>query len=346
MDFSSAAAFSAEADTIMVNCARLGLNTVVAQVRPFADALYPSRLFPFSHVCTGTQGADPGFDPLALLISAAHAYGLRLEAWVNPYRVAAGAAPGTLCAQNLAATHPDWVKAAEGGLYLDPANADAQRYIAEGLAELCQNYAIDGIQFDDYFYPTTDPGFDAAEYAAACPDGAPQLADWRRQNVNELVCLCYRTVHQYQGITFGIAPLGSPQANRDSQYSDAALWLSVPGYVDYLAPQLYWGLHYSKNGSSALSLGELAAAWLAMPRAEGVRLCFGLAASRIGEGDGSDTGSTEWNTGGALAAQAAHLLDAGADGFALYRYDSLFQNAAWPQLAAEEVKNLANLPLG
>ncbi|MGN0974436.1 MAG: glycoside hydrolase family 10 protein [Gemmiger sp.] len=341
VDFSSAAAFCADVDAMLDNCAALGLNTVIAQVRPFADALYPSSLFPFSHLCTGTQGGDPGFDPLALLVAAAHARGLRLEAWVNPYRIAASSAsPGTLCSGNLAYTHPDWVKSVDGGLYLDPACTAAQRYIADGLAELCENYDIDGIQFDDYFYPTTDPAFDAAEFAAS---GAGDLGDWRRGNVNDLICLCYRTVHRYPGVTFGVAPLGSPQANRESQYSDAALWLSTPGYVDYLAPQTYWGLDYTKDGSDALSLGRLARSWLDLPRADGVRLHFGLAACRIGEGDGSDAGAGEWTGGSALAGQAARLLAEGADGFVLYRYDSLFAYAPWPELAQQEVKNLSTL---
>ena len=86
-DFSSAEAFRAGAEEMMANCADLGLNTVIAQVRPFADALYPSQYFPWSHLCTGTQGQDPGFDPLAILIETAHAQGLELEAWLNPYRV-------------------------------------------------------------------------------------------------------------------------------------------------------------------------------------------------------------------------------------------------------------------
>ena len=121
VDFSSAAAFAADAGAMLDGIAALGANVVLAHVRPFGDALYPSALYPFSHLCTGTQGQDPGFDPLALLVEAAHARGLQLEAWINPYRLQAGGSPAALAATNPASLHPGWVREAEGGLYLDPA---------------------------------------------------------------------------------------------------------------------------------------------------------------------------------------------------------------------------------
>lgn len=339
VDFSSAAAFSARVGAMLDGIAALGATVVLAQVRPFGDALYPSALFPFSHLCTGTQGQAPGFDPLGLLLAAAHARGLQVEAWVNPYRLQVGGVPA-LCAESPAARHPDWVREAGGGLYLDPASPAVRQYIADGLAELCQNYDLDGIHFDDYFYPTADPAFDADAYATyTAAGGTLALADWRRQNVSELVALCWRTVHQTPGVRFGIAPQGRIEANRDGQYSDTALWLSTPGYIDYLAPQLYWGLESPRE---ALRADALAAEWAALPRAAGVRLYAGLGAYRIGGGeDGAALG--EWRSGGALAAQVRAVQAAGLDGAALYRYASLFENGDWPELAARERAALAAL---
>ena len=338
VDFSSAAAFAADAGAMLDGIAALGANVVLAHVRPFGDALYPSALYPFSHLCTGTQGQDPGFDPLALLVEAAHARGLQLEAWINPYRLQAGGSPAALAATNPASLHPGWVREAEGGLYLDPANPAVRQYIADGVAELCENYDLDGIHFDDYFYPTTDPAFDAADYAAYCagtPDPLP-LDDWRRRNVDALVSLCRETAQGY-GVRFGIAPQGDPALNYSAQYSDAARWLAE-GMVDYLMPQLYWGLDYTQDGDGSHALGALAARWLAMERAPGTALYFGLGAYRIGEGDGGDRSGpgSEWQTGRALAAQAAALADLGGEGVGLYRYDSLFANTLWPTLAAQE----------
>ena len=130
LDFSTEDNFRAGAAQLLDNCAGLGLNTVLAQVRPFGDALYRSSLFPWSHLCTGVQGKDPGFDPLALLVAAAHERGLELEAWINPYRLQAGGAPA-LCDASPARLHPEWVKYTDTGAYLDPASAAVRQYIAE-----------------------------------------------------------------------------------------------------------------------------------------------------------------------------------------------------------------------
>lgn len=343
MDFSSAEAFCAEAAVLLDNIAGLGANTVLAQVRPFGDALYPSALYPFSHLAGGEQGTDPGFDPLAILVEESHARGLALEAWINPYRLQAGGTPAVLAASNLANTHPDWVRAVDGGLYLNPADPDVQRYIADGVAELCANYAVDGIHMDDYFYPTTDLAFDEADYAAYCEASGDPLPreDWRRANVDALVAACH-AVTAAAGVRFGIAPQGQPALCYSAQYSDAARWLAEGGYVDYLMPQLYWGLDYTADGDDALALDTLAAEWLALDRADGVALCFGLGAYRIGAGDGGDrTGpGTEWLSGHALADQAAALQALGADGVGLYRYDSLFANELYPTFADQEAAAL------
>ena len=143
VDFSSAQAFSADIAAMFDNIADLGATVVLAQVRPFGDALYPSDYYPFSHLCTGTQGQGPGFDPLALLVQAAHARGLQLEAWINPYRLQSGSMP-LLCAQSPALLHPEWTKTTSTGLYLNPASAEVRAFISDAVAELCHNYDLDG----------------------------------------------------------------------------------------------------------------------------------------------------------------------------------------------------------
>lgn len=331
MDFSTPETFSGDIAVILDNIRNLGATVVLAQVRPFGDALYPSSYYPFSHLCTGQQGRDPGYDPLALLVQAAHDRGLALEAWVNPYRIQAGLTPA-LCGTSPAKLHPDWVKYTDTGAYLDPANTAVRQYIADAVGELCANYDVDGIHFDDYFYPTTDPAFDAADYAAS--GTALTRDDWRRENVNALVELCHATARRY-GVRFGVAPVGDPEQNYALQYSDAARWLRQ-GTVDYLMPQLYWGQEYVKDGDTSHSLARLAGAWAALPRAAGVRLYAGLGAYRIGAGDGSDAGS-EWVSGRALADQLNLLDRLGVQGAGLYRYASLFDASDYAGLAAAEV---------
>ena len=331
VDFSTPETFSGDIAVILDNIRNLGATVVLAQVRPFGDALYPSSYYPFSHLCTGQQGRDPGYDPLALLVQDAHDRGLALEAWVNPYRIQAGLTPA-LCDASPAKLHPDWVKYTDTGAYLDPANTAVRQYIADAVGELCANYDVDGIHFDDYFYPTTDPAFDAADYAAS--GTALTQDDWRRENVNALVELCHATARRY-GVRFGVAPVGDPEQNYALQYSDAARWLRQ-GTVDYLMPQLYWGQEYVKDGDTSHSLARLAGAWAALPRAAGVRLYAGLGAYRIGAGDGSDAGS-EWVSGRALADQLNLLDRLGVQGAGLYRYASLFDASDYAGLAAAEV---------
>ena len=331
VDFSTPETFSGDIAVILDNIRNLGATVVLAQVRPFGDALYPSSYYPFSHLCTGQQGRDPGYDPLALLVQAAHDRGLALEAWVNPYRIQAGLTPA-LCGTSPAKLHPDWVKYTDTGAYLDPANTAVRQYIADAVGELCANYDVDGIHFDDYFYPTTDPAFDAADYAAS--GTALTRDDWRREHVNALVELCHATARRY-GVRFGVAPVGDPEQNYALQYSDAARWLRQ-GTVDYLMPQLYWGQEYVKDGDTSHSLARLAGAWAALPRAAGVRLYAGLGAYRIGAGDGSDAGS-EWVSGRALADQLNLLDRLGVQGAGLYRYASLFDASDYAGLAAAEV---------
>ena len=257
MDFSSADSFRAGCVQMLENCAGLGLNTVLAQVRPFGDALYKSQLFPWSHLCTGVQGQDPGFDPLDILLQEAHGRGLSVEAWLNPYRLRSSAAmPPNLAENNLANTHPEWVCAVGDGLYLNPAEPAAADYVVQGVAELVQNYAVDGIHFDDYFYPTTDPALDAAQFASS---GAENLDEWRRQNVTALVKAAHDAVEAADPtLRFGISPQGNPDNDLATQYSDVYGWLAASGeeaVVDYLCPQIYWGYGYRlQSGSTRFAL--------------------------------------------------------------------------------------------
>ena len=345
MDFSSEAAFRADAAALMDNCLSLGLNTVIAQVRPFGDALYRSSLFPWSHLCTGVQGQDPGFDPLDVLLQEAHTRGISVEAWVNPYRLRSSAAmPPNLADGNLANTHPEWVCTVDEGLYLNPAEPAAADYVVQGVAELVQNYAVDGIHFDDYFYPTTDESIDAAQFAAS---GAGNLAAWRRENVTALVRAVHDTVKAADPtLRFGISPQGNPDNDENQQYSDVTGWLASGGgdaVVDYLCPQVYWGQGFAlHNGSTRFAFENIVPAWLAYPRAADVALYFGLGAYRVGVGDGgsNENSLSVWSTGRALADQVAFLREQGAGGWALYRYGSLF-GPEQTSLAAAECGALA-----
>ena len=340
MDFSTEDAFRAGVVQLLDNCTGLGLNTVLAQVRPFGDALYRSSLFPWSHLCTGVQGQDPGFDPLDVLLTEAHARGLSLEAWVNPYRLRSSASmPPVLAESSLLNTHPEWVCTVNEGAYLNPAIPEAADYVVQGVAELVQNYAVDGIHFDDYFYPTTDPSIDAAQFAAS---GETDLTAWRRANVTRLVKDVHDAVKAADPtLRFGVSPQGNPDNDRNEQYTDLSVWLTASGadaVVDYLCPQIYWGYGYTlSSGSTRFAFENITAEWLALPRAESTVLYFGLGAYRVGVGDGGANADSvsQWCTGSALARQVTDLRSAGAGGWALYRYGSLFRSDESGLAAAE-----------
>ena len=340
MDFSTEDAFRAGVLQLLDNCTGLGLNTVLAQVRPFGDALYRSSLFPWSHLCTGVQGQDPGFDPLDVLLTEAHARGLSLEAWVNPYRLRSSASmPPVLAESSLLNTHPEWVCTVNEGAYLNPAIPEAADYVVQGVAELVQNYAVDGIHFDDYFYPTTDPSIDAAQFAAS---GETDLTAWRRANVTRLVKAAHDAVKAADPtLRFGVSPQGNPDNDRNEQYTDLSVWLTASGadaVVDYLCPQIYWGYGYTlSSGSTRFAFENITAEWLALPRAESTALYFGLGAYRVGVGDGGANADSvsQWCSGSALARQVTDLRSAGAGGWALYRYGSLFRSDESGLAAAE-----------
>ncbi len=344
-DTTSAEAFTASVGTVFDNCVALGLNVVIVQVRPFSDAVYQSALYPWSHLVTGTQGQAPAFDPLAIMIEQAHARGLVFEAWINPYRVRLNDTmpSGALAANNPAVLHPEWVIEANGGLYYDPALPEVQQLVTDGVVELMRGYNVDGIEFDDYFYPTTDEAFDEDSFARY---GAGQsLTEWRRGNVNALVQKVYAAVKaERPAVAFGISPQGNNDNNYLQQYSDIQLWLSTPGFVDYVMPQVYWGYDYTlKNGSKRFAFENLVAEWMAMPRDESVSLAFGLGAYRVGVGDGSFAESDEWQSGRNLADMVRTLAARGADGYGLYRYESLFGPGEYAKLQQSEREALAEV---
>ena len=196
----SEAAFRRKFEAIAEDCKVSGFNTLIVQVRPFCDALYQSKLFPASHVLSGEQGKSLGYDPLRIMCAICQKRGLRLHAWVNPYRVTVNQTPAQLSDNNPYVKDPSLGIETESGIILDPSNERARQLIVDGVREIVENYAVDGIQFDDYFYPTDIENLDHAQYqayAATVKEGEPMdLAQWRRENVNLLLAQVYLAVQR------------------------------------------------------------------------------------------------------------------------------------------------------
>ncbi|HET8654446.1 MAG TPA: family 10 glycosylhydrolase [Longimicrobiaceae bacterium] len=251
----------AELVRILDRAAALHLNAVILQVRPAADALYPSPYEPWSEYLTGVQGQapEPYYDPLAFAVAEAHRRGLELHAWFNPFRARHPSARSPLAPNHVARTHPGWVRRYGGLLWLDPGLRAVRDYSLRVILDVVRRYDIDGVHIDDYFYPYPElddrggviPFPDSATYARYRRKGGDlALDDWRRRNVDHFVHRLYREVHEAKpwvkvGVSpFGIWRPGHPESVRgfDSYakiYGDSRKWLRE-GWVDYFTPQLYW----------------------------------------------------------------------------------------------------------
>ena len=338
VDFSSRESFTKDITEMFENCKDMGLNTVIVHARPFGDAFYKSSFFPYSHIMTGTQGMDVGYDPMEIMIEISHSIGLRFEAWVNPYRVKLYNHPKELSAHN-PAQKSELTITTDSGIYYNPALQEVRDLVCEGVVEIVKNYNVDGIHFDDYFYPDTATELDRAHYATY--SGNMSLDDWRRENVNMLVKQVYAAVKQANpDVEFGISPQGNDDNNYHMQYSDIKLWLSEKGYADYIMPQLYWGFDYTtKSGSDRYAFKNLSYEWSQYKKADGVKLYMGLGAYRIGDGDGSYKDSTEWQDGHNLAdMMQVTAANPRLDGYALYSYNSLFDRSTYADIKEAETK--------
>lgn len=289
----SAAEMMAEADVFLDRAAEIGLNAVLLQVRPTSDAIYHSSVFPWSDYITGTQGQAPpdGFDPLRYWIDGAHARGMELHAWINPYRVTHGTANNldvnTLAPNNPARLNPHLVRPHGRGLYFDPGHPQVRQIIIDGIICLITNYNVDGIHFDDYFYPSRD--FDDADTFAAFGYGFNDIHEWRRHSVNLLVQGVQEAIRAHRPeVRFGISPfaiwqnnppnpLGSNTSGQESYhalYSDSKRWVQE-GWLDYITPQIYWHM-----GNAAACFVEVLHWWMGVVEGTGVNLYVGMAPYR------------------------------------------------------------------
>ncbi|MBQ8752393.1 MAG: family 10 glycosylhydrolase [Clostridia bacterium] len=299
-------------DEMMDTCRRLGLDTLFFHVRAHGDAYYASSVYPAADAAAGLL--EQGFDPLAYAVEAAHRQGLAIHAWVNPYRLGDTA-------------HGDSFQK-DGVWYADPGSPTARGRVLEGVRELLAGYPVEGIHFDDYFYPA---GMAAeGESFETIPTGT-DVTLWRQTQVDALVSSVYNLCKQ-AGRTFGISPMASIEQCRTVAFADVERWMSQPGYVDYICPQLYTGFDHQTN-----PFPKMLRKWAALPRREEVNLYVGLALYKAGlENDPyAGSGSGEWATHDDILARQVAALRKKADGFVLFRHGFLTD-----PVAKNELENL------
>lgn len=347
-----------DAIKLLDNVKEQGFNAVILQVRPSSDAFYPSQIFPWSKYLTGTEGTAPadGFDPLAFFVKEAHKRGLQLHAWINPYRITAKSEDnGMLSSSNPAVLHPDWTVThnADGKMYWNPGIPEVRKMIVDGVKEIVRNYDVDGVQIDDYFYP--DSSFEDSAAYQKYGAGA-SLADWRRANNDQLVQAIHDAVHSFgKNTKFGVSPfgiwknqkndpLGSATSGKEGDsemYADARGWVKK-GWVDYIAPQIYWNIGYQKA-----DYGVLSDWWSDVVRGTDVKLYIGMAAYRADD----KNPSSPWYGMDEIRRQVQrNRQNPEIAGSIMYSYAIFAQNpnmkALMKELNGESVTGSPNLPPG
>ena len=350
IDFPSKPGLSAEEqmkelDKIVENAQYMGFNAIFFQVRPTGDALYKSKLFPWSTYLTGEQGKanNKDFDPLDYIIKQGHKSGIQIHGWINPLRLSMGNSSSLEKAKStLAANHPAFkiadalVYGPDGKLYLDPGCPDAIKLITDGVSEIVKNYDIDGIHFDDYFYPSkteSKKDFNDAITYEKYKGAFQNKDDWRRNNIDTLVKNTYDTVKSIKpSVKFGISPFAI-WSNKDRNeegsdtrggistyydyYADSKKWVKEE-YLDYIAPQIYWNI-----GFPVADYSVLLDWWKNVCSGTNVKLYVGHAAYKI-----NDTSqANEWLDPLQIPKQIVLNRDSKAvSGSVFYGYSQLKQN--------------------
>lgn len=334
----------------------LGCNRIIVQVRPFGDALYASDYFPWAACISGTQGKNPGYDPLEIMVEMSHKEGISIEAWINPYRISSGNSIRSLSTTNPARK---WfssqktkrnVLSYEGCLYYNPSSESVRNLIIQGVKEIVQNYDVDAIHMDDYFYPAfTDENvattFDAPEYEQqikknlsttsstssasfnrssnkSLNSNTSSLADWRRDNVNQLVSGIYKAIKEINTeVSFGISPAGNLDNLRSNleYYVDIDTWVTKSGYVDYLMPQIYWGFT-----NEVAPFDKVTDKWVALMENSPVKLYIGLQLYRMGSNEPGQSDVKELQKASLITKELSYLKkESKIEGYCLFSYQYL-----------------------
>ncbi len=358
--------FRANAAGVMEKVSSQNLNTIFVHVHSHSDAYYPSKYVPMSKYAAGEMGKELSFDPLEIMIEEAHKQGLYFHAWLNPYRVTSNDGKTEDGALSFAGVSWEeipsnsivkkWYNSKDsnrnvlyhdGNYFLNPSKEEVQTYLADCVKELVENYDVEGVHLDDYFYPSLDDSdaalsFDLQEYEASGTNLS--VADWRRENVSKTVKLIYSTVKAAdEHVVFGISPAGNLDNLRsDSMYfTDIDTWLTEDGYLDYVIPQIYWGFE-QKNGDGSLSPSayeNCLARWCDLPRRDGLQMYIGLALYRCGLNIKDNNSVSEWSSHSDIIVRQVQSLrqKENISGFCLFDYRDLSGEGA-----KTEVENLYN----
>ncbi len=336
--------YSAYIDGLFDNMKSVGVTDVFVQVRPFADAFYPSEIFPSSVYVSSKQGGELPFDVFGVIIERAKLKNLNIHAWLNPYRVSHQSDLDALAETNPARlmhkedSNED-VAVTDKGIYFNPSSEKVMKLVVDGAKELLGKYDIKGIHIDDYFYFDDCGDFDSEQYALYTSQGGTlDLASWRRENVNCLVSSLYIAVKSFGADKmFSVSPAGNIDRCFNENYADIYSWCREEGYCDMIIPQIYFGFENKSQPFAKCLEG-----WISACQGSNVKLTVGLALYKIGQQESfSGAGKDEWiNSNDIIARQAKLVKEKGCYGIALYSgtYIDFFEKTF-----AEELNNLKSV---
>lgn len=316
--------FEQKIENIISDCKKYKLNTIIFHVRSHSDAIYPSEIFPWSHLLTGVQGRSPKFDPLSMIIKKVHEENIKFHAWINPFRIQSSSVPRHIDNENPAIklqNEKNCVLKLGNDIYYNPANEKVQKLILDGIKEVVQNYDVDAIHLDDRFYPTEDVNFDKDSYNEylsnlKSENEVMDVFKWRQNNINNLISNVYKEIKNINSnVLLGISPEGNVE-NAQKHGLDVKKWCSEKGYVDYICPQLYWSLD-----NPTLNFKTAANQWKNIVTLNDIALYFGLCLYKIGTNLDSNTWSLHNND--IIKQEINYSKNIDVNGFALYPYNCL-----------------------
>ncbi len=322
-------------EDICKNAQAIGANALFVHLRAFCDSVYPSKYFP---LCSWAQNKEG--DMLLIMSQICKKYDLELHGWINPYRVASSHSDINSLPQNSPVrNNPQLLGNTAQGLYLNPASAQARKLVIDGVREIINGYDIDGIHFDDYFYPTTDESFDKhlyEEYISQNKNPLP-LDVWRTVNVNLLISGVYGAIkNSGKDVCFSVSPAADIEKNKNTLYADVKSWCQA-GYIDMIIPQLYFGFDYPVEN---FTFERLLLDWIKLTKDSNTRLCIGLAPYKLDTDKEPD--NQEWKNGTDIVArQLLHIKNqADISGAVLFSSSYLFSKEENFTIQKENIKNV------
>ena len=330
-------------DDMLDNVKNFDFNMVILQVRSFSDAIYPSSIFPSSRSVVNNEGDELPFDILKYFIKKAHKKDLELHAWINPYRISNDTDTSIISKENPAykLLNTSSVKVIDNvGIYYNPASSEVESLILDGIEEIIKNYDVDGIHFDDYFYPKSND-IDSTDYEKAYKDNnSLTLQEYRLNTISSLIRKTYKLIKSYdKSLVFGISPDGNIDNNYNSNYVDTRKFCTEEGYLDYIMPQVYYGFL-----NSTKPFEDTVKSWNNLITND-IDLIPALAFYKTGNIDEfAKEGVNEWVEYNNIIAREVMLSRelSNYSGFALFRYDSIFGNNL-TETSFLEKENLKNI---